>query len=134
MNTLTEDDVHELANVIAKVPQDSLSPLKTQQVRIANQVGNHLNKLIESINEVKATVEADTCGVDPNVPLATPKLVLPIKVNILRRALETETKTSALDDSLQIVFSKLGLSEVDEVQQVVASEIRLRGNVVAYQE
>ena len=82
-----------------------------------------MNKLIESINEVKSTIEAETYGVDPNVPLATPELVPPIKVNILRRALETEIETSALDDSLQIEFSKLALSEVYEVQQAVAFEV-----------
>ena len=60
MSTLTEDDVHELATNVAKVAQDSLTTLKTHQVRIAYQVGIHLNKLIESINEVKFTMEADT--------------------------------------------------------------------------
>ena len=70
--TSNEDDVHELANVVAKVAQYSLATLDIQQVNIVDQVGNHLNKLMDAINEVKATVEAETYGVDPNVPLATP--------------------------------------------------------------
>ena len=74
-----------------------------------------MNKLIEAINEVKATVEAETYGFYPNVPLATPELVSLIKLKILRRVLETKTKTSALDDSLQIDFSKIALSEFYEV-------------------
>ena len=135
MNTLTEDDVHELANPIAKVAQDNLATLNIQQVNIADQVGNRLNKLIYAINEVKSTVEAETYSFDPNVTLATPDLVPPIKVKILRRALETVTETSAVDDnsSLQIDFSKLALSEVYKVQQEAASEICLRENFVAYQ-
>ena len=94
-----------------------------------------MNKLIEDINEIKATVEADTYGVDANIPLATPELVPPIKVNILRRTLESETETSVVDDhnNLHIAFSKLTLSEVYEVQHAVTSEIQLRENVVAYQ-
>ena len=59
-NTLTEDDVHEHENVVTKVAQDILDTLNTQKVSIVDQVENHLNKLIESINEVKSTMEDDT--------------------------------------------------------------------------
>ena len=55
-----------------------------QKVNIASQVKGHLNKLIEAIQDVKATVEAETYGVDPNVPLVTPTLVPPITVVIQR--------------------------------------------------
>ena len=35
-NTLTEDDLQELANVFAKVMQDNLASLNMQQVNIAS--------------------------------------------------------------------------------------------------
>ena len=79
-------------------------------------------KLIESINEVKSTIEADTYGVDPNVKVVTPQLVSPIKVTIQASALETEISKSAFDNvvnefsTLRLDFSKFPLSEVYEVQ------------------
>ena len=92
--------------------------------------------MIEAINEVKVIVEAETYGVDPNITLTTPALLTPIKVNILGCTMETEAEKSAVDDNstLQIHFSKLDLSEVYEIQQEATLEIRLRENVVAYQE
>ena len=62
-------------------------------------------------------MEAETYGLDPNVPLVTPMLVPSIKVKILRHALEIEAKTSVADDNstLQIDFSKMELSEVYEI-------------------
>ena len=69
-----------LEDVVAKVTKDSLPVQKTQEVNIADQVGNHLTKLVDTINEVKAIVEAETYGMDPSVPLVTPELVSPIKV------------------------------------------------------
>ena len=83
-NTLTEDDVQELVNAVAKVAQDNLASLRTQQLNIATKVEGHLNKLIEAIQDVKATMEAKTYGVDPSVPLVTPTLVPPIRVLIQR--------------------------------------------------
>ena len=84
MNTLNEDDLQELANVVAKVTQDNFASLNMQQVNIATQVEGHLNKLIEPIQDVKAIVEVETYGVDPSIPLVTPKLVLPVRVVIQR--------------------------------------------------
>ena len=72
--------------------------MKMQQVNIATQVEGHLNKLIEAIHDVKATVEAETYDVDPSIPLVTPPLVFPIKVMIQRKALETDTETSTGPD------------------------------------
>ena len=66
-----------------------------QQVNIATQVEGHLNKLIEAIQDVKATVEAETYGVDPSIPLVTPDLGPPIKVTIQRQSLEAKAETSA---------------------------------------
>ena len=54
--------------------------------------------MIEVIQDVKATVEAETYGVDPNIPLVTPELVSPIKVVIQRKALEVDAKTSVVPD------------------------------------
>ena len=70
---MTKDDVEELIATVAKVVQDNLASLNTQQANIAKKVGDHLNKLIDAINEVKATVEAKTYGVDPNVPSSCTK-------------------------------------------------------------
>ena len=79
-NTLTKEDICTIAEVIVAIARDSLFVLKTQQVSIANQVGNHLTKLVDAINEVKATIEAETYGMYPSAPLVTPKLVALIKV------------------------------------------------------
>ena len=98
-----------------------------------------MKEFLEAINEVKATMEADTYGVDPSVPLVTPELVPPIKVHIHGYALETRTDTSAFDDivkdfdTLDIKLSKLALSEVYGFQQAVTLKIWLRENVVSYQ-
>ena len=134
-NTLTKDYVQELDNAVAKVTQDNLASLRTQQINIATQVEGHLNKLIKAIQDVKATVEADTYGVDPSIPLVTLELVSPIKVMIQRKALEAEAETSAGpdDNNTQIDLSKLALNEVYEIQHVAASKIQLREIVVAYQ-
>ena len=58
---------------------------------------------------------------DPNVPLVTPELVPPIKVQIHRRAMEIGTTIGAFDDvvkefnTLQIEFSKISLGEFYEL-------------------
>ena len=62
MSTLTEDDVQKLADTVAKVTQDNLSSIRMQQLIISTQVKGHLNKLIEAIQDVKATMEAKTYG------------------------------------------------------------------------
>ena len=110
-NTLTEDDPQELANIVAKFVQDNLANLRMQQLNIATQVQDHLIKLIEALQDVKGTVEAETYCVDPNVSLVTPALVSSIKVVIQRQELEADTETSAgsNDNSVQIDFSKLAL-------------------------
>ena len=91
---LTEDELQELTNVVKKVAQDNLSNLRAQQVRIATHVQDHLNKLTAAINDIKDTVEVETNGVDPSVPLITLMLVPPIKVLIQRQELETNKETS----------------------------------------
>ena len=92
--------------------------------------------MIEAIQVVKAIVEAMTYGFDHSIPLVTQVLVPPIKVTIQRQVLEEDAKTSASpkDNSVQIDFSKLALNEVYEIQQAATFEIRIRENVVAYQE
>ena len=47
--------------------------------------------MVDSINEVKATIEAETYGMDPNVPLVVPELVPSIKVKIHGLTLEIGT-------------------------------------------
>ena len=98
IDTLTEEDICMLTKSIAAVSKDSLAALKTEQVSIADQFGNHLNKLVDAINEVKATIEAEIYGMDPNVPLVTPELVELIKVRIQGWALETGMDTTTFDD------------------------------------
>ena len=49
---------------------------------MVEKVLRHLNKLIDTINDVKTIVEANTYGVDPRILLVPPELVLPIKVQI----------------------------------------------------
>ena len=76
--------MQEFADVVAKFVQDNITSLRMQQLHIATQVEGHLNKLIEAIQDVKATVEAETYGIDPSIPLVTPELVPPIKGVIQR--------------------------------------------------
>ena len=135
MNTLTEDDLQKHVDVVAKVAQDNLTSLRTQQLNIATQVEGHLNKLIEAIQDVKITMEAETYGVDPSVLLVTPLLVSSIKVVIQRHALEEDVDISiGYDDhNAQIDFSKLSLEEVYNIQQGVVFEIWLRENAISYQ-
>ena len=65
---------------------------------MVEQVSGHLNKLIDTINDVKTNVKAKTYGFDPSVPLVTPGLVSLIKVQIHGAALETISTTDAFDD------------------------------------
>ena len=91
-------------------------------MNVADQVSKNLNKLIDAINDVKTTVEAETYVVDPNLSLVIPELVPPIKVQIHGASLEIGTTTAAFDNvvkefaTLQIKFSKLSLGEVYEIQ------------------
>ena len=65
---------------------------------MAGQVSKHLNKLIDSINDVKTTIEAKTYGLDPSVLLVTQELVPLIKVHIHGGAMDIGMGTGALDD------------------------------------
>ena len=120
-----------VADDVAKVSKDNLAILKMRQVIIADQVGNHLTKLVDAINEVKAIVEAETYGVDPNVPLVTLELVSLFKVGIQGCTMETGMGTIVFYDvvkefdTLQIGFSKLTLGEVYELQQESVTKIRV---------
>ena len=87
-DSLTEEDVHVIAEAIADV-RDNLTTLRAQQESVADQVSQHLNKVVEAINDVKVTVEAETYDVDPSVPLVTPKLVPLIKVKMQAQVMET---------------------------------------------
>ena len=104
------------------------------------QVAEHLNKLIEAINDIKATVKAETYDVDPSISLVTPELVPPIKLQIHGHAMETRAATGAFDDivkefaTLQIEFSKISLGEFYDLQHASMTEIWLRDNFVSYQE
>ena len=75
-----------------------------QQVSIANQVQDHL----------KDTLEAETYGAYPRMPLVTPTLVPPIKVLIQKQELEANEETSigTGDNSTKIDFSKFLLEEI----------------------
>ena len=118
-----------LAEAVAVVTKNMVVILKTQQVSIVDQVGNHLTKFIGSINEVKSFVEVDTYALDPIVPLVVPDLVPPIKVQIHGCTLEIGTETSAFDDvikdfdTLQMDFSKLSLGEVYELQRETVTKV-----------
>ena len=61
---------------------DSLTTLRTQYASVVDHVSQHLNHLVEAINDVKATVEDETYGMDPSIALVMPELVLPIKITI----------------------------------------------------
>ena len=98
MNTLTKDDVQELAGIVAEVAKKILEVLNTQQVKLSVQVFEHLNKFIDAINNVKTTIEVDTYGMDPSVSLVTLELVPPIKVQIHGGAMETRMRIGAFDD------------------------------------
>ena len=117
-----------------------LKGLRTQQMQVEKKVTEHLNKLIDAINNVKTTVEAETYGVYPSIPLVTPELVSLIKVEIDGTTLETGTTTGAFDDvvkefaTLQVDFSKISLGLFYEIEHLAAMEIGLRENVLSYQE
>ena len=91
---------------------------------------------MEAINELKSTVEAENYGVDPSIPLVTPELVLPIKVELHRWVMEIGI--IEYDDVVQgfemlsINFSKLTLVEFYAVQQEAATEVHIRENAMSY--
>ena len=105
------------------VTKDNLIVLKMQQVSIADQVENHLTKAY---------------GMDHNVPLVTSELVPLIKVELQARIMQTGMPEfdAAIHgfETMHIEFSKLTLTKFYEIQQAAVAEIRLRENVVAYQE
>ena len=111
---LTEDELQEFSNLVKKVAQDNLNDLRAQQVSIATQVQDHLNKFTVAINDIKDTVEAETYGVDPSMPLVTPTVFPPIKVLIQRQELGTSKEISVNlgDNNTEIDFSKFLLEEV----------------------
>ena len=80
-------------------------------------------------------MEAETYGVDPNVPLVAPALVPSIKVLIQKQALEAteEESTATAGNSIEIDFSKLFLEELYNIQQEAATKIRLRENTISSQ-
>ena len=121
--TLTKDELQELANAIKKFVQDNFHKLMAQQEHIANQVQDHLNKLTMAISGFKDTVEAETYGVDPNVPLVAPALFPSIKVLFQKQALEAteEASTTTTGNSIEIDFSKLFLEELYNIQQEAAT-------------
>ena len=119
-----------------KVTQDNIGSLRAQKVSIATQVQDHLNKLTVDVNNIKATVEVETCGIDPNMPLVTSMLVPPIKLLIHKQELEVneETSAGASDNNIEIDFYRLLLEDIYSIKKAAAIELRLRKNVIAYQE
>ena len=85
---------------------------------IANQVQDHLNKLTVDDNDAKDTVEVETYGVDPSMPLVAPTLVPPIKVLIQKQALEAtkEESVATTNNNIDIDFSKFLLEEIYRIQ------------------
>ena len=71
-----------------------------------------------AINNVKDTVEDETYGIDPSVPLVAPTLVPPIKVIIQKQALEVneETSAGASDNNIEMEFSGLLLEDIYSIQ------------------
>ena len=116
--TLTEDELQELANVVAKVAQDNLGGISTQQESIAAQVQTHLNQLTTTINEVKHMVDTKAYRTDPNIPRFTPPWEPPIKVLIQTQALDMKEETTIDTDNrtTKIEFSKLLLDEIYIIQ------------------
>ena len=49
---------------------------------MTSHLAEHINRLTEAINEVKAAVKAETYGIDPSTLVVTPKMVASIKVEI----------------------------------------------------
>ena len=85
-------------------------------MRLTDQLDEHVSQLKEAINKFKATIEAETYGMDPSIPLVTPELVSPIKVELHGRVMEIGM--TEYDDvvqgfkTLRIELSKLTLAEV----------------------
>ena len=57
-DTFTEDDIRALLDAVAEVTKKILEVLNTQQENVVGQVTEHLNKLIDAINDIKTIVEA----------------------------------------------------------------------------
>ena len=101
-------------------------------MNIANQVQDNLNKLTAVVSDVNETMEDETYGVDPKMPLVPPAFIPPIKVLTYQQTLEAteEASTATADNNVAIDFSKLFLEEVYNIQQETATKIRIRENVV----
>ena len=82
MINLADEDKNLFSNSIAEVAKSILKGISKKHIRLTKKITEHVNQLTEAVNEVKATVEAETYGVDPSIPLVTPELVPLIKVGI----------------------------------------------------
>ena len=49
-------------------------------MQVAKKIIEHVNKIIEAINEVKTNVEVETYGIDPEDTLVVPLLFSPLKI------------------------------------------------------
>ena len=79
---LANEDINLLSDSIAEVAKYSLKGISKKHLQLTNNIIEHMNQLIEAVNEAKATIKDETYGVDPSIPSATLDLVLPIKIEI----------------------------------------------------
>ena len=116
MVNLADKDINWFSNSIAEVAKSILKWISKKQLQLTNKLTKHINQLIEAINKFKATIEAETYGMDPSIPLVTPELVLPIKVEL--HGWVMEIGIIEYDDvvhgfeMLRIEFSNLTLAKV----------------------
>ena len=71
-----------LSDAIAKVAKSSLKGIGKKQLWLTEKQAEHINMLIEAINEVRHTVEAETYDMDPSDQLVTPLMFLLVKIEI----------------------------------------------------
>ena len=94
----------------------------------------HVNRITESINEVRGTVEAEMHAADPMDTLEMPILFPPLKVEIRAHILETWTPNFDYVahelGTLSLDFSKLKMAEVYVVQYAAMIEIRIWKNSI----
>ena len=105
-----------------EVTKSIFKNLSKKQLRLNDKLADHINQLTDALNEVKRTIEAETYGVDPNIPLVTLELVLSIKVEIqacvMEKGISTYNNVVHEFETLSMDFSKLTLEEVYAMQQL----------------
>ena len=113
---LVEEEIGLLADVVAELVQTIFKGISKQHMRLTNKLTEHVNKLIEAINEVHTTFKAEMYSVDPHDTLEAPLLLSLLKIEFKAQAIETWTQE--FDDvvhemgTLSLDFSKLALADV----------------------